>query len=151
MTYYKVGDTVRKGYYVNRDSFELLTVERDGAVLSGKADGRYLRVPWVALLILAPVLGATFVFFLPAVGFVMVGYYIALGLYRLAARGVSSVAALAVSGFAPGEATLTRRWKSSDKPGDDVAQTPPEPADRLAELEKDIAERRNGNGKGQKE
>jgi hypothetical protein len=96
MRTYEVGATVKKGYYLNLKSFELLTIEREGGVLTGGGGGRFLRLPWPVLLVFAPAVGAGFVFFLPAIAFAMVLYYVSKSLYRLASRGVL---ALAPSGF----------------------------------------------------
>jgi hypothetical protein len=149
MRTYQVGETVKKGYYVNRRSFELLTIEQDGGELQGTVGSRYLRVPWPLLVMLAPVVGGAFVFFLPAIGFAMVLYYLAKLGYRLGARGIHALVPVGVTGFAPGEATLARRWKNGSTPAGEAAGEGTTPTrDKLAELEKDIAERRNGRDGG---
>ena len=150
MRTYDVGDKVKKGYYVNRKSFELLTIEQDGGELKGGVGSRYVRVPWPLLLMLAPAVGGAFVFFLPAIGFAMVLYYLAKAAYKLAAKGVNALVPVGVTGFAPGEATLARRWKgSAAREAEGAAVEATEPADKLADLEKDIADRRAGKDRSE--
>jgi hypothetical protein len=143
MRRYDAREKVSKGYYLDVRSLEFVTVGQAGGRLPDRDDARFIRVPWVALLILAPPLGVSFVFFLPALAFVGLAYYAALGLIKVTRRGVASVASLAVSGFAPGEATLARRWKIGQDERKVEPATATEPTDdRLAELEREIAARR---------
>jgi hypothetical protein len=66
----KGGTKVPAGFYFNRKNWEIVTVSgKKGGVLPGNADAGYLRIPALAMLAAAPVLGAAFVIFLPVIGF----------------------------------------------------------------------------------
>jgi hypothetical protein len=67
----KGGNKVPGGFYLNRKTWNLVTVNGKKGLLPGKADDLYLRVPTLAMLAAAPVLGATLVVFLPFVGFAL--------------------------------------------------------------------------------
>jgi hypothetical protein len=64
---------VPAGFYWRAARWEVVTLSGDGGVLPGGRHERYLRVPMLAMLALAPAMGAALVMFLPLVGFVMVG------------------------------------------------------------------------------
>ncbi|HQQ79311.1 MAG TPA: hypothetical protein PLB01_18320, partial [Thermoanaerobaculia bacterium] len=66
------GSKVKAGFYFNKNNWEIVTVSgKKGGVLPGDAKADYLRVPAVAMLAGAPVLGAAFVVFLPVIGFAL--------------------------------------------------------------------------------
>jgi hypothetical protein len=68
---YKGGDTVKGGFYWNRGTWHLENVEGKRGTLSGSGETRYLWIPTLLMLILAPVMGGLFVLFLPFVGFAL--------------------------------------------------------------------------------
>jgi hypothetical protein len=65
------GNKVGGGFYLNRKTWDLVTVNGKKGLLPGEVDDRYLKVPTLAMLVAAPVLGATLVVFLPFVGFAL--------------------------------------------------------------------------------
>ena len=77
------GSKVPAGFYFNKANWEIVTVSgRKGGLLPGDATTGYVKVPAVAMLAAAPVLGAAFVVFLPVIGFAL-----------LASAAISKVAA----------------------------------------------------------
>jgi hypothetical protein len=72
---------VKPGYYFDIRQLHLVAL-RAGESLPGSRQGRYRRVPAPLAVPLAITLGATFVFFLPIVGFVLVFQQIAKTLFR---------------------------------------------------------------------
>jgi hypothetical protein len=66
------GTRVKGGFYFNRDKLDLITVSGKEGLLPGADGQRYLRVPVLAMLLLAPVLGGLFVMFMPFIGFALV-------------------------------------------------------------------------------
>lgn len=66
------GTMVKGGFYFNRDKLDLITVSGKEGMLPGADGQRYLRVPVLAMLLLAPVLGGLFVMFMPFIGFALV-------------------------------------------------------------------------------
>jgi hypothetical protein len=91
------GNRVDGGFYLNRKTWDLVTVNGKKGVLPGEADERYLKVPTIAMLAAAPVLGATLVVFLPFVGFAL-----------FAVAGFRKVAGLDKAAKAPEPAHGTR-------------------------------------------
>lgn len=68
----KGGNKVPAGFYFNKKNWEIVTVSgKKGGVLPGDAEAGYLRIPALAMLAAAPVLGAAFVIFLPVIGFAL--------------------------------------------------------------------------------
>jgi hypothetical protein len=65
------GNKVDGGFYLNRKTWDLVTVNGKKGVLPGKPEDLYLKVPTLAMLAAAPILGATLVVFLPFVGFAL--------------------------------------------------------------------------------
>ncbi len=69
------GATVEGGYYLNRDAWDVIAVSGKQGVLPGEEGDRFVKLPALAVLGLAPVAGGLFVAFLPLVGFALVSYY----------------------------------------------------------------------------
>lgn len=65
------GIAARSGHYLHLGSWEIVPVSAGGGVLPGARRERYVRLPTVAVLALAPVLGGLFLMFLPVVGIVL--------------------------------------------------------------------------------
>jgi hypothetical protein len=74
------GDVVPPGFYWNLKQWEAQIVPRPGAGLRGEPTSRYLRMPLVALLVVAPLMGAVYAFFLPFIGFALVMAYLVRGI-----------------------------------------------------------------------
>jgi len=82
---HKGGDVVKGGFYWNQATWHLENVEGKSGGLPGDENARYARVPTLLLFVLAPLMGALFVVFLPFIGFaLLVGMLIAkvMGLFR---------------------------------------------------------------------
>ena len=85
----KGGSKVPAGFYFNKKNWQIVTVSgKRGGVLPGDAKADYLRIPSVAMLAAAPVLGATFVVFLPVIGFAL----LATAVFKKATRQVAAPA-----------------------------------------------------------
>lgn len=82
MTRYNGGNEVKGGTYWNVKSWEVSTVGGDRGRLPGYPTARFVRVPFLALLVLAPAMGGLFAIFLPFIGFAMAIYAIGAGLAR---------------------------------------------------------------------
>jgi hypothetical protein len=67
------GTRVPAGFYWRPAKWEIVTFSGVGGVLPGERGERYFKVPVLAMLVLAPVMGAALVMFLPLMGFVMAG------------------------------------------------------------------------------
>ena len=64
------GENVKRGYYFNLRDWRLEVIEGAGGLLA--APGRYLRIPAVLMLGLAPILGFAFVMLIPFIGLAVV-------------------------------------------------------------------------------
>jgi hypothetical protein len=71
------GEHVKAGFYWNLREWAAAIVPREGGILAGGAEARYLRIPLPMLLFLAPLMGAAYAMFLPFIGFAMVTMYLA--------------------------------------------------------------------------
>ena len=68
---YTGGETVKGGFYWNRGTWHLENVEGKTGTLPGDGSTRYLWIPTLLMLVLAPMMGGLFVVFLPFVGFAL--------------------------------------------------------------------------------
>lgn len=68
---HKGGEVVKGGFYWNQAHWRLDNVEGPSGVLQGDERSRYARVPTLLLFVLAPLMGALFVIFLPFAGFAL--------------------------------------------------------------------------------
>ena len=71
MTTYKGGETVKAGFYWHQAQWAAEVVPAAGGVLPGDGATAYRRIPWPALLVIAPVMGGAFAMFLPFIGLAM--------------------------------------------------------------------------------
>ncbi|OFW04799.1 MAG: hypothetical protein A3H96_10315 [Acidobacteria bacterium RIFCSPLOWO2_02_FULL_67_36] len=104
------GDEVRFGFYWNVREWEAQIVPREGGELKGRADVTYVRLPLLALLVLAPIMGGVYAIFLPFIGIAMVLMYLAGRLrsfFKTTPPAVDATASAAEahgkSGTAPGD------------------------------------------------
>jgi len=82
MTTYNGGETVKAGFYWNQAGWAAEVVPAAGGVLPGDGAATYRRIPWPALLVIAPVMGGAFAMFLPFLGLAMLvqwGYHAVTG------------------------------------------------------------------------
>lgn len=70
------GEQVKPGFYWNLREWEASVIPREGGVLKGAEEARYVRVPLPVLLFVAPLMGAAYAMFLPFIGFAMVAMYL---------------------------------------------------------------------------
>jgi hypothetical protein len=75
MTKYNGGDTVKAGFYWNQGKLGAEVIPAEGGTLPGAAEMTYTRIPWPALLVIAPVMGGAFAMFLPFLGLAMLAKY----------------------------------------------------------------------------
>jgi hypothetical protein len=135
------GTAVKRGYYIDGRQFEFATVERDGDALPGGPERRWLHLPVIAVIAVAPALGGLFVISLPLISFGLAAYAIAKKVVTVVGAGAAEVGATLSPDLMPGEAHLTGK---AEKP----AATPPAaggsaPADaKLDALEKEIEQAR---------
>lgn len=66
------GTEVKAGYYWSLGKWSIVPVTTKERTLPGGPEHRYVKVPAALLLLLAPMMGAAYVMFLPFIGFAMV-------------------------------------------------------------------------------
>jgi hypothetical protein len=134
----KSGSAVQSGYYLNVSRWAVEPVAKDGDRLpAGK--GEWMKVPTVAALLLTPILGATFLMFLPLIGFVLALQALAAPLVAMFRGSATELAATMTPGWQPGEAHFT--GKSPENAG--VEEKGPIAKDaQLDALEKEIEQKR---------
>lgn len=70
------GSAVPAGYYLNASRWAVVPVARDGDRLP-PGPGQWRRVPMVVALALVPILGVTFLMFMPVAGFIVLFQFLA--------------------------------------------------------------------------
>jgi hypothetical protein len=82
------GNAVPGGYYLNASRWAVAPVARDGDPLP-PGPGRWRRVPMPVAVALVPILGVTFLMFMPVAGFLVLGEWVGGKVRRLFARAAS--------------------------------------------------------------
>lgn len=134
------GGTVPAGFYWNTAEWEIVTLSGKGGVLPGDSGARYVKIPVVAMLGLAPMMGALYVMFLPFIGFAMLAEFAGKKVGALAKRSAEDVAGTLVPEMRPGEAYLTGKKdeKKGNAKGDEKGDA------EVSKLEAEIAAKRKG-------
>lgn len=139
-TTYKSGSAVPSGYYLNVSQWAVVPVANDGGALP-EGKGEWRSIPTVAALALVPILGMTFLMFLPFIGFALCFQAMAAPVFRGFKTSAEDLAATVSPGWQPGEAHLT--GKSPENAG--VEEKGPMAKDeKLDALEREIADKRQG-------
>lgn len=107
MTTYTGRTQVEAGFYLNRRTLHLTTLEKAGE-LPGTELETYYRVPMLALLVSAPVLGLFYVMFLPFLGFAMVLHLVGTKLATLVGDAAGHGVRVLKPSWAPALSFLTR-------------------------------------------
>ncbi|MEW5984873.1 MAG: hypothetical protein AB1806_21170 [Acidobacteriota bacterium] len=106
---YTGGTRVKSGFYWSMKAWDMAMVPAGGGLLPGGGDRTYTRIPSFLFLLMAPMMGALYVVFLPFVGFAMVLGYAARAAKRAATDTFMKVAVAVAPSWAPGEAYLAAR------------------------------------------
>jgi hypothetical protein len=136
MAKYTGGMQVNSGYYWNPRNWEVEVVAPEGGRLKGAADASYVKVPFLALFAIVPLLGALFLMFLPLIGFALFAYAVVKKVTGGVKQGATELASTIQPGqFAAGEAYFT------GKPGEEKKGEAPKTPE-MEQLEKEIAARK---------
>ena len=107
MTTYTGTQAVESGLYLNLKSFSISTMNK-GGVLPGTELDRYRRVPMLVMLAAAPLLGLTYVMFLPLIGFAMVLHLLGTKLVHALGDAAANAVRVLRPSWAPALAFLSR-------------------------------------------
>jgi hypothetical protein len=119
----RIGGTAAKnGFYWNLGKWEMTLVPKQGGMLPGDASDKYLKVPVVALLVMAPLMGAAYAMFLPFIGFAMLFTFLGKKALAMGRSEAVGVAATMTSNWRPGEAYLAggQKKRPADAENGDV-------------------------------
>jgi hypothetical protein len=98
------GTTVKGGYYWHADKWEIVPVPGESGVLPGGAEDRFMALPLPMLVVVAPLIGLGYAFFLPAAGFALAAYALAKKLGLMGSAAVDEAVATMAPALRPGEA-----------------------------------------------
>jgi hypothetical protein len=70
------GEAVKFGFYWNVAEWKAQIVPAAGGTLDGEEGTRFLRLPLLVVLVVAPLMGAAFAMFLPFIGFAMLAMFL---------------------------------------------------------------------------
>jgi K+-transporting ATPase c subunit len=135
------GSKAKAGIYWSKGSWDLVTLSGKGGVLPGGTDTRYVRIPVLAMIVFAPLMGASYVVFLPFIGFAMFGDFLAKKAGVGIQNGVTHLAMVLSPEWRPGEAYFMGRRKKAAK-GNESASA--DANEKLEKLEKEIETKREG-------
>ena len=107
MTNLSAGTKASPGYYFNTRTWTLHPVSVEGETLPGASNEKYLRIPLLVAGLVAPLMGAAFLMFLPFIGFYLALHAAFRPVARLFRHSATEIAATMSPGWAPGEAHLT--------------------------------------------
>lgn len=134
---FQSGGAVQSGYYLNPGRWAIAPIARDGERLpDGRGD--WMRIPTIAALVLTPILGLTFLMFLPFIGFALFIAHLASPAVRVFRRSAADLAATVSPGWRPGEAHLTGKSEGAAPEG----KGPSAGDEKLDALQKEIEARR---------
>ena len=106
------GTKANYGFYWSAKAWDMAMVPAEGGLLPGGSDRHYVRIPTFLFLLMAPVMGALYVVFLPFAGFALVAGHALRALKTLATDAVMHVAVAVSPTWAPGEAYLAARKRA---------------------------------------
>ena len=108
---YNGGTKVNYGFYWSAKAWDMAMIPAEGGLLPGGTDQRYTRIPTFLFLLMAPIMGALYVVFLPFAGFALLIGHAAIGLKTLATDAFMHIAVAVSPHWAPGEAYLAGRTR----------------------------------------
>ena len=102
MKRYSGGESVRGGYFWSLSRWEIVPVRGESGALPGEPGERYWSLPLPLIPIAVALMAVLCVFFVPAIGFVMVGWAAWTKLSKKKVEAPAAVAPEAAEGPKPG-------------------------------------------------
>jgi hypothetical protein len=125
---------VKSGYYFSMKNWSVNPIAKDGTVLQGEKGEQFIPVPLPVAVMLAPVLGAVFLMFMPFIGFYLTAQTLLRPVARMFKKSTTEIAASMSPGLQPGAAHLTGSAGEKKTEGAESQE--------LSALEKEIAAKR---------
>jgi hypothetical protein len=142
MRIYNGNEHVEPGLFFHAKSLSFKSIEHEGP-LPGGAEDRYRRVPVIALIAAAPILGLLYVIFLPLIGFGMVAYLAGGKALDAMNRAARDAVRIVRPSWEPSRAFLSRA-KRNDKPGGQADAGAPARDQWAQDVEAKLAETEEG-------
>ena len=136
MKRYDAGSKVAGGYYWNTRKWDIVALNGDTGVLEGERGEQFIKLPLLAMVVVAVAVSFAYVIFLPFIGFALAGYALAKKVGLLGRTVAREAAATMAPALRPGEAYFAGKGEEKKE---DAA-----PSENLQALEKDIQDRRDG-------
>ncbi len=111
MRQHEGGEKVPGGFYWKQNNWEIEVVKGEAGTLPGDSGTTYVRIPTLAMLLGAPVMGGLFVVFLPFLGFAMLFNHLGKKAAAGLKQAVDEVGAAVGPAWQPGEARLVGKKK----------------------------------------
>lgn len=121
MKRFNAAATVEPGFYFNLREFQFVSLS-EASVLPGDADSVWHRVPALLLLLVAPILGLSFVIFLPFIGLAMVGWLLAQKLAHASSEAAHATVRVMRPSWRPAMAFLFRSKRPAAPPAPTAAK-----------------------------
>ncbi len=115
MRQHEGGEKVPGGFYWKQNNWEIEVVKGETGTLPGDSGTTYVRIPTLAMLLGAPVMGGLFVVFLPFLGFAMLFNHLGKKAAAGLKQAVDEVGAAVGPAWQPGEAHLVGKKKKGKK------------------------------------
>ena len=106
---FKGGTKANYGFYWSVQAWDMAMIPAQGGLLPGGSDRSYMRIPTVLFLLMAPMMGALYVVFLPFAGFALLFGHLGKAIKTLATDAFMHIAVAVSPQWAPGEAYLAAR------------------------------------------
>ena len=106
------GTKVNYGFYWSMQAWDMAMIPAEGGLLPGGTDVSYARIPTFLFLLMAPMMGALYVVFLPVAGFALVFGHLGQALKTLVVDAFMHLAVAISPSWAPGEAYLAARQRA---------------------------------------
>lgn len=103
------GSKVNFGFYWSMQAWDMAMIPAEGGLLPGGSDRSYMRIPTVLFLLMAPMMGALYVVFLPFAGFALLAGHLGKAVKTMATDAFMHIAVAVSPQWAPGEAYLAAR------------------------------------------
>ena len=109
MARYAGGSLAGHGFYWSAGAWDMAMVPAEGGLLPGNAARGYTHIPTFLFLLMAPIMGALYVVFLPFAGFALLASFLFKAIASVATGAFMRTAVLVSPHWAPGEAYLASR------------------------------------------
>ena len=118
------GEKVPGGFYWKQNNWEIEVVKGNEGTLPGKTDTTYVRIPTLAMLLGAPVMGGLFVIVLPFLGFAMLASHLGKKAVAGVKEAADEIGAAVGPAWQPGEARFAgkKKAKKGKKAGTKTAE-----------------------------